>query len=195
MTIPLLGRSLLLEYAGSCASSINEWHLWHSAMQITKTSCLGLSLIVFTHSSPSPFKAILIWGNTKNSYEGLQYGIWRTRGLWCLAKYFCTSWAECAATVSSRLIYYAQCCLIFCRVRAMASVVILSNNNAYLRFNLVQRIHGEQFLLNLVLIFESYSYREMRHNSFYRTKSLHTLIYIYLYILMWPYIYIYVVLS
>jgi len=177
MIIPVRGRPHLLEYAGSCASSINEWHPWHSAMQITKISCMGLSLIVFTHSSPSPFKAILIWGNTKNSYEAVQYGIWRTRGMWFLAKYFCTIWAECAATVS-RLIYYAQCWLWIGRVRAMASVVILSNNNVGLRFSLVQCIHGAQYLLNLVLILESYSYREMRHNSFYRTKSLHTLIYI-----------------
>ena len=96
--------------------------------------------------------------------------------MWLLPKYFCTSWAECAATVS-RLIYYASCWLLVGRVRTMASVVILSNNNASLRFNLVQRIHGAHYLLNLVLVFESYSYREMRHNSFYKTKSLHTLIY------------------
>ena len=64
--------------------------------------------------------------------------------------------------------------------RAFASVVILSNNNTSLQFSLVQRTHGAQYFLNLFLIFESYSYREMRHNSLYRTKSLHMLIYIYI---------------
>jgi len=42
MTISLRDRPLLLEYAGSCASSTNEWHLCHLAIEINKISCLEL---------------------------------------------------------------------------------------------------------------------------------------------------------